>query len=38
MEKADWKVESTFRKFYEKAILPKEDIAHKMLARFIDKR
>ena len=38
MEKADWKVESTFRKFYEKAILPKEDIAHKMLTRFIDKR
>ena len=36
MEKASWSSESTFRKFYEKSIMP-TDVSHKVLARFIDK-
>ena len=36
MEKAAWSTECTFRKFYEKTIMP-TDVSHKVLAQFIDK-
>ena len=34
MKKASWKSESTFRKFYEKPLLPK-DVSHKVLSAFL---
>ena len=34
MKKVSWKDESTFRKFYEKLLLPR-DISHKVLANFL---
>ena len=34
MKKADWKSECTFRKFYNKDVLPK-NISHKLLTKFL---
>lgn len=34
MEKAQWKCASTFRKFYDKPIIP-PDVAHQMLDAFV---
>ena len=37
MKKGSWSLESTFRKFYEKDILPK-DVSHEMLSKFVSKQ
>ena len=35
LQKADWASESTFRKYYQKQILPKEDISGNILNNFL---
>ena len=36
MRKASWTQESTFRRFYLRPVVPDEDIAHHVLANFLN--
>ena len=37
MQKASWKCESTFQKFYNKTLMPK-DVSHKVLSNFLNRK
>lgn len=38
MKHAMWSQEGTFKKFYNKEVLPTEDISHRLLTEFIQKK